>query len=55
MGSRGTLAIGNNVAYTYETVGKIEGIKVLQGIGGKLGMANAITLDKARMKFRCGY
>lgn len=32
MGGRGTFAVGNNVAYTYETVGKIEGIKVLQGL-----------------------
>ncbi len=35
MGGRGTYATGNNVAYTYETVGKIEGVKVLQGIKGK--------------------
>ena len=34
MGGRGTYAIGNNVAYTYETVGKIEGVKVLTGIQG---------------------
>ena len=30
MGGRGTFASGNNVAYSYETVGKIEGVKVLQ-------------------------
>lgn len=30
MGGRGTFASGNNVAYTYETVGYIEGVKVLQ-------------------------
>lgn len=35
MGGRGTFAAGNNVAYTYETVGKIEGVKVLQGLSGK--------------------
>jgi len=35
---RGTFAVGNNVAYTYETVGKIDGIKVLRGIGGKHGL-----------------
>lgn len=35
MGGRGTFAIGNIVPYTYETVDKIEGIKVLQGIGDK--------------------
>lgn len=30
MGGRGTFANGNKVAYTYETVDKIEGIKVLE-------------------------
>lgn len=34
MGGRGTYAIGNNVEYTYKTVGKIDGIKVLKGLGG---------------------
>ena len=34
MGGRGTFASGNNVAYTYQTVDKIDGVKVLQGIGG---------------------
>ena len=34
MGGCGTFAAGNNVAYTYETVGFIEGIKVLRGIEG---------------------
>jgi hypothetical protein len=34
MGGRGTFAAGNNVAYTYETVGKIEGVKVLFGKPG---------------------
>lgn len=32
MGGRGTYAAGNNVEYTYKTVDKIEGIKVLQFI-----------------------
>lgn len=32
MGGRGTFASGNSVAYTYETIGKIGGIKVLNGI-----------------------
>lgn len=35
MGGRGTFAAGNPVQYIYETVGKIEGIKVLKGLGGK--------------------
>ncbi len=30
MGGRGTFASGNNVAYSYQTVGKIEGVKVLR-------------------------
>lgn len=30
MGGRGTFAAGNPVAYSYETVGKIEGVKILQ-------------------------
>lgn len=34
MGGRGTYASGNNVAYTYKTIGKIEGIKVLQKFEG---------------------
>jgi hypothetical protein len=34
MGGCGTFAAGNNVAYTYETVGTIDGIKVLRGIEG---------------------
>ena len=38
MGGRGTFASGNNVAYTYETVGKIKGVKVLQGMNGVKGL-----------------
>ena len=32
MGGRGTFAAGNPVPYRYETVGKIGGVKVIQGI-----------------------
>lgn len=32
MGGRGTYADGNNVSYTYETVGMIDQVKVLQPI-----------------------
>ena len=35
MGGRGTFAIGNMVACTYETIGFIEGIKILSGLNGK--------------------
>ncbi len=38
MGGRGTFASGKNVAYTYETVGKINGIKILKGLQGKHGL-----------------
>lgn len=35
MGGRGTFASGNTVPYTYETVGKVDGVKVLQKIDKK--------------------
>ena len=35
MCGRGTFAAGNNVAFTYKTVGYIEGVKVLEGMGKK--------------------
>ena len=35
MGGRGTFASGNPVLYSYETVEKIEGVKVLRGLHGK--------------------
>ncbi len=35
MGGRGTFAAGNNVAFIYKTVGYIEGVKVLEGMGKK--------------------
>ena len=38
MGGRGTYALGNNVPYTYETVGYIDGVKVLQGLPGHKGL-----------------
>ena len=38
MGGRGTFASGNTVPYTYNTVGKIGGIKVLKGVQGKHGL-----------------
>ena len=38
MGGRGTYAVGNNVPFTYQTVGKVNGINVLKGIGGKHGL-----------------
>lgn len=38
MGGRGTFASGRRVAYTFETVGYIEGVKVLRGLNGKHGL-----------------
>lgn len=38
MGGRGTYASGNNVPFTYKTVGKFGGIKILQGLQGKHGL-----------------
>ena len=38
MGGRGTFAAGNNVPYTFKTVGFINDVKVLEGIGGKHGL-----------------
>ena len=35
MGGRGTFAAGNNVPYSYETVGTIDGVKILQPIDKK--------------------
>ncbi len=35
MGGRGTFAAGKNVAYQYETVGNIEGVKVLRKMTGR--------------------
>lgn len=35
MGGRGTFAAGNDVDYTYETVGRFEGVKILRGLGNK--------------------
>jgi len=38
MGGRGTFASGNNVAYSFETVGTMNGVKVLKGLAGKHGL-----------------
>lgn len=42
MGGRGTYAAGKSVDYTYETVGYIEGIKVLE----KLNKGDSISLPE---------
>lgn len=52
MGGRGTFASGNNVAYTYETIGKIEGVKVLRGIGGKHSLPDEAHSSSAYIKLK---
>ena len=52
MGGRGTFAAGNNVAYTYNTVGEIEGIKVLSGINGKHGLPEEAHSSSAYIKLK---
>lgn len=38
MGGRGSFAAGRSVPYTYRTVGYINGVKVLEGIGNQHGL-----------------
>lgn len=47
MGGRGTFASGNNVDYTYKTIGYINDVKVLQGINGKHGLPEESHSAKA--------
>ena len=55
MGGRGTYAVGNNVPYTYKTIGKVEGVKILVPIDSKKSLklpeeshsaSSYIVLDK---------
>lgn len=50
MGGRGTFAAGKNVAYQYETVGSIEGVKVLKGINGKHALPEEAHSSNAYIK-----
>ncbi len=52
MGGRGTFASGNNVAYSYETVGKIAGVKVLKGINGKHSLPEEAHSSLAYIKLK---
>ena len=52
MGGRGTFAIGNMVAYTYETIGFIEGIKILSGLNGKHGLPEEAHSSHAYVKLQ---
>ena len=50
MGGRGTFAVGNTVPYSYETVGTIDGVKVLQGTSGKHGLPESSHSSIAYLK-----
>jgi len=52
MGGRGTFAAGKNVAYQYETVGTIEGVKVLSGLNGKHSLPEESHLSVAYIKLK---
>ena len=51
MSGRGTFAIGNNVDYTYESIDKIEGAKVLSG---KNGLSEESYSSTAYIKLKPG-
>ena len=50
MGGRGSFAIGALSPYSYRTVGKVEGVKVLEGIGGKHGLPESAHSSSAYIK-----
>jgi len=52
MGGRGTFASGNNVAYTYQTSGFIEGVKVLTGLNGKHSLPEEAHSSSAYIKLK---
>ena len=52
MGGRGTFATGNTVAYVYQTVDKIAGVKVLTGIDGKHGLPEEAHSSHAYIKLK---
>lgn len=52
MGGRGTFAAGNSVDYTYQTVGYIEGVKVLQGKNGKHSLPEEAHSSNAYIKLK---
>ena len=52
MGGRGTFAAGNNVAYVYKTVGMIEGVKVLRGLGKKHALPEEAHSSTAYIKLK---
>lgn len=54
MGGRGTYAKGNNVDFTYKTVGYIEGVKVSEGLNGKHSLPEESHSGSAYIKLENG-
>ena len=52
MGGRGTFAAGNPVPYSYKTVGKLDGIKILVGVEGKHGLPEEAHASSAYIKLK---
>lgn len=52
MGGRGTFAAGKSVPFTYKTVGFVDGVKVLEGIGGKHGLPESAHSSYAYIKLK---
>ena len=52
MGGRGTFAVGNSVPYSYQTVGFIEGVKVLEGTNGKHSLPESSHSSEAYIKLK---
>ena len=52
MGGRGTFAAGHSVEYTYETTGKIAGVKILSGRNGKHGLPEEAHSSHAYIKLK---
>lgn len=52
MGGRGTFAAGNPVPYSYQTVGFIEGTKVLEGINGEHSLPASSHSSNAYIKLK---
>lgn len=52
MGGRGTFAAGNPAPYSYETIGHIDDVKVLQGINGKHSLPEEAHSSAAYIKLK---
>ena len=52
MRGRETFAAGNNVEYRYKTVGIIETVKVLKGLGGLHGLPEEAHSSRAYIKLK---